>query len=94
MGGQRHAPDALHDGKTRYPMYGGLGRPQGRSGRVRKFSPPPPGFDPWTVQSVASRYTDYIRVSEEDPITSGEKKKSQDYVGPMYTEVCANPFRS
>ena len=32
--------------------------PQGRSGHVRKISPPP-GFDPWTIQPVASRYTDY-----------------------------------
>jgi hypothetical protein len=31
--------------------------PQGRSGQVRKISPPP-GFDPRTVQPVASRYTD------------------------------------
>ena len=30
----------------------------GRSGRVQKISPPP-GFDPRTVQSVASRYTDW-----------------------------------
>jgi hypothetical protein len=30
----------------------------GRSGQVRKISPPP-GFDPRTVQPVASRYTDY-----------------------------------
>jgi hypothetical protein len=30
---------------------------QGRSGRVRKISPPP-GFDPRTAQPVASRYTD------------------------------------
>ena len=35
-----------------------LGGPQGRSGWVRKISHPP-GFDPRTVQSVASRYTDY-----------------------------------
>ena len=33
-------------------------RPQGRSGQVRKISPLP-GFDPRTVQPVASRYTDY-----------------------------------
>jgi hypothetical protein len=33
-------------------------RPQGRSGRVQKNSPPP-GFDPRTVQPVASRYTDW-----------------------------------
>jgi len=35
-----------------------LGGPQGRSGQVRKILPPP-GFDPRTVQPVASRYTDY-----------------------------------
>jgi hypothetical protein len=29
---------------------------KGRSGRVRKISPPP-GFDPQTVQPVVSRYT-------------------------------------
>jgi hypothetical protein len=28
-----------------------------RSGQVQKISPPP-GFDPWTAQPVASRYTD------------------------------------
>jgi len=32
--------------------------PQGRSEQVRKISPPP-GFDPRTVQPVASRYTDH-----------------------------------
>jgi hypothetical protein len=58
VGGQRHAPAALPPGMTRYPMYRRLGRPQGRSGRVLKISPPP-GFDPRTVQLVASRYTDY-----------------------------------
>ena len=48
MGGQRHAPAALSTGKTRYALYRRLGRPQGRSGRVRKISPQP-GFDPRTV---------------------------------------------
>jgi len=38
--GQRHAPTALPPGKTRYPLYWRLGGPQGRSGRVRKISPP------------------------------------------------------
>jgi hypothetical protein len=42
----------------RYPLYRRLGGPQGRSGRVRKISPPP-GFDPRTVQPVVSRYTDW-----------------------------------
>ena len=48
---------SLPPGKTRYPMYRRLGGPQGRSGQVRKISPQL-GFDPWTVQSVASRYND------------------------------------
>ena len=57
VGGQRHAPAALLPGKTRYPLYSTLGVPQGRYGQVWKISPPP-GFDPRTVQPVASRYTD------------------------------------
>jgi hypothetical protein len=57
LGGQRHAPVALSPGKTRYPLHRRLIGPQGGSGRVRKISPPP-GFDPHTVQPVASRYTD------------------------------------
>ena len=44
---------ALPPGKSQYPFYSRLGGPQGQSGRVRKISPPP-GFDPRTVQLVAS----------------------------------------
>ena len=58
MGGQRHTSATLPPGKSRYPLCRRLGGPQGRSGRVRKISPPP-GFDPSTVQPVASRYTDW-----------------------------------
>jgi hypothetical protein len=48
----------LPPGKNRYPLYRMLlDGPQGGSGRVRKISPLP-GFDPQTVQPVASRYTD------------------------------------
>ena len=61
VGGQHHAPAALLPGKTRYALYRWLSGSQGRSGRVRKLSPPP-GFDPRVVQPVASRYTDYIRI--------------------------------
>ena len=57
VGGQRHAPAALPPGKTRYPLYRRLGGLQSRSGRLWKISPPS-GFDPRTVQPVASRYTD------------------------------------
>ena len=58
VAGQRHAPAALHPGVTRYPLYRRMVRPQGRSGRVLKTSHSP-GFDPRTVQLVASRYTNY-----------------------------------
>jgi len=44
--------------KTGYPVYRRLGGPHGRSGRVRKISPPQ-GFDTRTVQPVASRYTNW-----------------------------------
>jgi hypothetical protein len=59
VSGQRHVPAAFYPpGKTRYPLYRRLDKPQGRSGQVRKISPSP-GFDPRTVQPVASRYTDW-----------------------------------
>jgi hypothetical protein len=57
VGGQRHAPAALPPGMTRYPLYRRLGRPPRRFRRVLKIWRPP-GFDPMTVQLVASRYTD------------------------------------
>ena len=60
----------LPPGKTRYPLYMRLGGPQGRSGQVRKISPPP-GFDPRTVQPVASRYTDQL----PGPLTMGKVYK-------------------
>ena len=55
--GQRNAPAALSL-ENRYPIYRKLVGPQGRSGQVRKISSPP-GFDPRTVNPVASRYTDW-----------------------------------
>jgi hypothetical protein len=51
VSGQRHTPAGLLPGKTRCPLYRRLGGPYGRSGQVRKISPPPV-FDPWTVQST------------------------------------------
>ena len=60
VGGQRHAPAALPSGKTRCLLWRWLGGAKGRSGRVRKISASPgPGFDPRTVQPVASRYIDW-----------------------------------
>jgi len=57
VGGQCHALAALPPGKTRYPLYRRLGGPQGWSGWVQNISNRP-GFDPRTVQPIASRYTD------------------------------------
>jgi hypothetical protein len=51
-------PCGTDPGKTRYPLYNKISKPQSRYGRVRKISPPP-GFDPQTVQPVKSDYTDY-----------------------------------
>ena len=48
VGGQSHASASLPPGKTRYPLYTRVGGPQGRSGLVRKISPPPE-FDPRAV---------------------------------------------
>ena len=45
VGGLRHAAAALPPGKTRYQLCRRVGRPQGRSVRLRKISPSP-GFDP------------------------------------------------
>ena len=62
MGGQRHAPAALPPGKgPGTDCIGGWVGPRARSGRVQKMSPLP-GFDPQTIQSVASRYTEILTV--------------------------------
>ena len=58
VGGQHHGPDVLPPGKTRYPLCRRLDGPQNGSGRVRKISPSQ-GFDPPTVELVASRFTHY-----------------------------------
>ena len=59
MDGQLHALATLPTGKTQYPLYRMLGRPQGRSGRVCKISPSL-GFDPRTVQPVGFLCASYI----------------------------------
>jgi hypothetical protein len=56
LGGQRHAPTTLTQGKTWYPLCKSLGGPYDSSRWVRKISPPP-GYDPQIVQAIVSRYT-------------------------------------
>jgi hypothetical protein len=58
VGDQHHAQAALPPVKTRYQLYRRLVWPQGKSGRVRKISPPP-RFDLRNAQPAASRYTDW-----------------------------------
>jgi hypothetical protein len=57
VGGQRHGQATLPPGNTQYPLYRRLGGPQGQYGWVCKIWAPP-GFNPQTVQPVASHYTD------------------------------------
>ena len=55
VGGQRHAPGLFTLGKeTRYPFCRRLGGPQGRSGRVRKISPPTGVRSPYRPASSKS----------------------------------------
>jgi hypothetical protein len=56
---------ALEGGGWSAPRPDRRPRPQGRSGRVRKIAPLP-GFDPRTVQSVASCYTDWTYPAHGD----------------------------
>jgi len=65
--GQRHAPVALPLEKTECPLCTEQNGPQDRSGRMRNISPPQ-GFDPRTVQLIASRYTDWAIPAQLYPI--------------------------
>jgi hypothetical protein len=66
VGGQRHASSSLPSGKTRYPLYRRLYRPQGRSGRVWDTSPPT-GIRPTDrpARSVIAIPTELSRPTEE-----------------------------
>ena len=86
VGGQQHAPAALPLGKTRYPLYRRLCGPQGRSGLVRKISPLP-GFDPQTVQPVASRYTDWAIAAADSVSNSDKSRKLQFYKPPICNQI-------
>jgi len=71
MGGQRHSPAALNPKVTRYQLYRRLGGPQGRSGRVRKISPPQ-GFNPRNFHLVASCYTDRAIPAHREVYKTGQ----------------------
>jgi hypothetical protein len=60
---------SLPPGKTRYPSTGGWVGPRAGMDRCGK-SHPPPGFDPRTVQPIASRYTDYATRPTNDAVVA------------------------
>jgi hypothetical protein len=60
--------------ETRHVFYRRFGRPQGRSGRMWKVSPPL-GFNPRTVHPVASRYTDWANQAHLNSIIGTEFKR-------------------
>jgi hypothetical protein len=62
-----------------HPKYRGQGEPQGRSGQVRKISPPTGIRSPDRPARSQSLYRLHPCIClSKDPITSGEKKKSQE----------------
>jgi len=67
VGGQRHASAALHPKKTRYPWIRRLSGPQGRSGRVRKISPPP-GLESWPIQALPTELSRPLKVKDQKKI--------------------------
>ena len=71
MRGQLHAPAALYpqEGPGTHFIGSWVG-PKAGLNRCGKISPPP-GFDPWTVQPVASRYTDYATRLTNTACSSG-----------------------
>ena len=65
---------SLPPGKTRYPLYRRLGGPTASLDRCGK-SRPPPGFDPCTIQPVASRYTDYATREGQIPLAKYRRRR-------------------
>jgi hypothetical protein len=59
VGSQRHAPAALPPGKEKVAIVEVAGWAPGPVWAGAENLAPPWGFDPWTVQPVASRYTDW-----------------------------------
>jgi len=79
-------------GKDPDPLYRKLGGPQGRSGQVRKISPPS-GFDPRTFQPVTSCYIDYATRSTNPgkikKFFSPPKRPDRPGAHPAYYSMCA-----
>jgi len=70
VGGQRLAPVTLCPGSAQYPLYMRVCGPQAWSWQMQKILPPP-RIALWTIQAVASRYSNWAIVAEYvlDPMT-------------------------
>jgi len=109
VNGQRNSQTALTPGKIRYQLCLRIGKPQDRSGWLRKMSSPP-GFDPRTSQLVASRCIDYaiplktkinrnclLRLNSsrvENAILLGYKNQSVHAVWGNNRCLCWDPYRT
>ena len=63
VGGQRHALVTLFPGYAQYPLYRRVGGPQGWSWQVQKILLLP-RIALWTIQAVASCYTNWAIAAE------------------------------
>ena len=62
LGGQRHAPATLPQKRDLVPIVQETGWALGPVCKnTENLAPPPPEFQPRTVQLVASRYTNYVQ---------------------------------
>jgi len=94
MGGQCHTLANLPPGMTQQPLFRKLDGPQGLFGQVQKILPPV-GFDPQTVQPMASCYTNYatqptlqhtdIKILQSNSICQiTQKHISEDHILPVH----------
>jgi hypothetical protein len=91
--GQHHAPTALPPGKTRYPLHRRLGGPHGRSGRVRKISPPPGFF--FSGNSIPGSSSPYsVAIPTELPGPSQVLETMRTVVQMARSKICIAFYRS
>ena len=83
MGSSEPRPGRFIPENDTVPLVQEACRPQGRSARVRKISPPP-GFDPRTVQPVAIWYTDWA-ISAASHEVAKERKIRRPH-GPRFVD--------
>ena len=75
VGGQRHAPAAFTPGKDPVPIVQAAGWAPGK-GWIGAENLAVPGFDPWTVQLVGSRYIDYATRPTNESVPTVIRKQT------------------